>query len=133
MGPYDQHAEPHCPSALVCFVICTRQISGLFCFPWITSVLCNEVLTVTGIGRISSNKKKSMRIWYIYMCVNPVASFTKEVNTRLSKHPLIFNGYLANRKLTSLVNEATAARGFYNVADMVNSAAMDAPVSVTHP
>ena len=67
------------------------------------------------------------------MCVNPVASFTKEVNSRLAKHPLIFNGHLANGKLTSLVNKATAARGFYNVADMVNSAAMDAPVSVTHP
>ena len=30
-----------------------------------------------------------------------VASFAKEVNPRLAKHPLIFNGRLANRGLTS--------------------------------
>ena len=40
---------------------------------------------------------------------NPsVASFTKEVNSRLAKRPLIFNGRLANRGLTSLVKEAAA-------------------------
>ena len=38
-----------------------------------------------------------------------VASFTKEVNLRLAKHPLVFNGRLANRGLTSLVKEATVA------------------------
>ena len=37
----------------------------------------------------------------------PVASFIKEVNRRLAKHPLKTNGQLANRKLTSLVKEAT--------------------------
>ena len=31
----------------------------------------------------------------------------KEVNWRLTKHPLVFNGRLANRRLTSLVKEAT--------------------------
>ena len=36
-----------------------------------------------------------------------VASFTKEVNWRLAKRPLVFNGRLANRQLTSLVKEAT--------------------------
>ena len=36
----------------------------------------------------------------------PVASFTKEGNSRLAKHPLVFNGHLANRGLTSLVKEA---------------------------
>ena len=36
-----------------------------------------------------------------------VASLTKEVNPRLAKRPLIFNGSLANRGLTSLVKEAT--------------------------
>ena len=35
-----------------------------------------------------------------------VASFTKEVNWRLAKRPLVFNGRLANRQLTSLVKEA---------------------------
>ena len=36
-----------------------------------------------------------------------VASFTKEINPRLANRPLIFNGRLANRGLTSLVKEAT--------------------------
>ena len=36
-----------------------------------------------------------------------VASFTKEVNPRLVKRPLVFNGRLANRGLISLVKEAT--------------------------
>ena len=36
-----------------------------------------------------------------------VASFTKEVNQWLVKHPLVFNGHLANRGLTFLVKEAT--------------------------
>ena len=36
-----------------------------------------------------------------------VASFTKEVKPRLAKHPLVFDGRLANRGLTSLVKEAT--------------------------
>ena len=37
----------------------------------------------------------------------PVASFTKEINSRLAKHPLKTNGHLANLELTSLVKEAT--------------------------
>ena len=37
----------------------------------------------------------------------PVASFTQEVNPRLTKRPLVFNGRLANRGLTFLVKEAT--------------------------
>ena len=37
----------------------------------------------------------------------PVASFTKEVNPWLAKRPLVFNGRLANGRLTSLVKEAT--------------------------
>ena len=36
--------------------------------------------------------------------------FTKEVNSRLAKHPLVFNGCLANRGLTSLVKEAVQGR-----------------------
>ena len=36
-----------------------------------------------------------------------VASFTKEVNPRLAKGPLVFNGRLTNRWLTSLDKEAT--------------------------
>ena len=36
--------------------------------------------------------------------------FTKEVNPRLAKRPLIFKGRLGNRGLTSLVKEATGHR-----------------------
>ena len=35
--------------------------------------------------------------------------FTKEVNPRLAKRPLVFNGRLANQGLTSLVKEATGS------------------------
>ena len=42
----------------------------------------------------------------------PVAYLTKEVNSRLVKGPLIFNGSLLNRGLTSLIKEAT---GFQRV------------------
>ena len=37
----------------------------------------------------------------------PVASFTQEVDWHLAKHPLVFNGRLANRQLASIVKEAT--------------------------
>ena len=37
----------------------------------------------------------------------PVASFTKEVNWRLAKRPLVFNGRLANPELSCLVKEAS--------------------------
>ena len=36
-----------------------------------------------------------------------MVSFTKEVNPRLGKRPLVFNGLLTYRRLTSLVKEAT--------------------------
>ena len=46
--------------------------------------------------------------WSQYVsCWWPVASFTKEVNPRLDKRPLKINRRLANRRLTSLVKEAT--------------------------
>ena len=35
-----------------------------------------------------------------------MASFTEEVNSWLAKCPLVFNGRLANHKLTSFVEEA---------------------------
>ena len=37
-----------------------------------------------------------------------VASLTKEVNPRLAKRPLVFNGRLANRELASLVKRLLA-------------------------
>ena len=43
--------------------------------------------------------------------LSPVASFTKEVNPRLAKHPLKTNGRLANLELPSLVKEATVNSG----------------------
>ena len=41
------------------------------------------------------------------IAITSVASFTKEVNSRLAKCPLKTNGHLANHELTSLVKEAT--------------------------
>ena len=49
----------------------------------------------------------------------PVASFTEEVNPRLAKSPLVFNGRLANRGLTSLVKEATGGTGSGNIPENV--------------
>ena len=49
---------------------------------------------------------------------SPVASFTKEVNRRLAKHTLKTNWRLANRRLNSLVKEATAV---WNCACTVKS------------
>ena len=43
----------------------------------------------------------------VVIATTSVASFTKEVNLRFAICPLIFNGRLANRRLTSLVEEAT--------------------------
>ena len=50
----------------------------------------------------------------------PVAYFTKEVNMRLAKCPLVFNGHLASRSLTFLVKGATSV-----IPPMVNT--MDLP------
>ena len=47
---------------------------------------------------------------YPNLSVISVASFTKEVKPRLAKRPLKINGRLANRSLTSLVNEATVSK-----------------------
>ena len=48
---------------------------------------------------------------FILAILSPqVASFTKEVNSGLAKRPLVFNGRLANRGLTSLVKEATGVK-----------------------
>ena len=62
---------------------------------------CNRIAFVTYIPC-------GVAIFFGYMITNiPVASFTKEINPRLAKRPMIFNGRLANRGLTSLVKEAT--------------------------
>ena len=47
---------------------------------------------------------------------NTVASFAKEVNARLTKHPLVFRGCLANRWLIFLVKEATVNSLYHNQA-----------------
>ena len=44
---------------------------------------------------------------YQMLFCTPVAFFTKEVNPWLAKCPLVFNGRLVNRGLTSLIKEAT--------------------------
>ena len=47
------------------------------------------------------------KFWDLPVPSSSVACFTKEVNPRLAKRPLVFNGRLAYRRLTSLVKEAT--------------------------
>ena len=59
--------------------------------------------------------KASLAITYILW---PVASFTKEVNPRLAKCPLVFNGRLANRGLTCLAKEATGVTTVINTSNM---------------
>ena len=54
--------------------------------------------TATVVGRASGAKTL-------------VASFTKEINSRLAKRLLVFNGRLANFRLTSVVKEATGTNG----------------------
>ena len=49
----------------------------------------------------------------IYAGSPPVISVPKEVNSRLAKRPLVSNGRLANRGLTSLVKEATGMSPVY--------------------
>ena len=44
-----------------------------------------------------------------------MASFTKEVNPRLAKRPLVFNVRLTNLGLTSLVKEATMSGGNFGL------------------
>ena len=44
--------------------------------------------------------------WNISVKGTRVVSFTKEINSKLDKGPLVFKGRLANRSLTSLVKEA---------------------------
>ena len=44
---------------------------------------------------------------YLTLLWRSVAYFTKEVTSRLAKRPLVFNGRLANRGLTSLAKEVT--------------------------
>ena len=40
-------------------------------------------------------------------CLTPMATFTKDVNPRVTKRPLKINGRLTNLELLSLVKEAT--------------------------
>ena len=55
------------------------------------------------------NSKLHIRLQDVgYLWLSPVASFTKEGNPQLAKHPLKTSGHLANHGLTSLVKEATA-------------------------
>ena len=91
------------------------------------ATLC--IKSITNFPLTSTRKKGRLRkIWFecvktdVDRCglsgVDPldrdawraVASFTEEVNPRLAKLPLVFNGRLANCGLTSLVKEATGVQ-----------------------
>ena len=54
---------------------------------------------------INSNEcwaDRDLQASVLLSCSQPVASLTKEINQRLAKRPLFFNGRLANRGLTEL-------------------------------
>ena len=98
-------------------------------------------LTITKNEKVASQSAKLSQTWFVrwlwcdmYVakydlwdraitdqyhggCWWPVASFTKEVNLQLAKCPLKTNGRLANRRLTSLVKEAT---GIYLMSCICN-------------
>ena len=58
---------------------------------------------------------KSLELIKSNELISTVAFFTKEVNPRSAKRPLIFNGRLANRGLISLVKEATVYASPYTM------------------
>ena len=86
---YDTHPAPNCKVEYL--RIDPRVGAGGF-----LSTVCILVSCDTGVT-----------LGYHRICTTPVASFTKEVNPRLAKRPLVFNGRLANRGLTSLIKGAT--------------------------
>ena len=63
-------------------------------------------MILTHWGRVTNIRVSKLTIIGSDNSLSPVAPFTKDVNPRLAKRPLVFNGRLANRGLTSLVKEA---------------------------
>ena len=63
---------------------------------------------------------------------SPVAYFTKEVNPRLANCPLVFNGCLANRGLTSLVKEATGVHQRAISQETLEISALDMSLKITN-
>ena len=53
-------------------------------------------------------EQKLINLWTLGKRLPSTASFTKEVNSRLAKCPLVFNGRLTYGGLTSLVKEANS-------------------------
>ena len=75
---------------------------------------------LSGLPSVASSRLSIASIWEkidsVIMALHctwllrfQVVCFTKEVNLQLAKHPLVFNGHLANHRLTSFVKEATAS------------------------
>ena len=81
--------------------------------PFRQNVSTNVILILT-IDELWNNEKykRAGFSWYINTDIrncnlnNTMASFTKEVNPRVAKRLLVFNGHQANRWLTSFVKEA---------------------------
>ena len=89
-----------------------------------------------GYGKISQcitttkhSKAKTVCIFLWIYCTSTVASFTTEVNSRLAKRPLVFNGSLANHGLTSLVKEVSLSKIHYHVMDKCRGTANDEKTS----
>ena len=84
--------------------------------------ISSQIAKTPGSISIRHRSDSSASYWYltvdrrvsaIWVISATVASFTKEVNPRLPKRPLVFNGRLANRGLTYSVKEATVTRCTY--------------------
>ena len=67
---------------------------------WYATVVIKAMYTIMFRNWLTKIASASSVTWA------PLASFTKEVNWRLAKRPLVYNGRLNNRQLTSLVKEA---------------------------
>ena len=88
---------------------------------WEAVYLKNQVDYVNDVGWQSLATNTNERVGFVvYVCrlsslycaqgwyrFGVATSFTKEVNLRITKRPLVFNGRLANYELTSSVEEAS--------------------------
>ena len=89
-----------------------------FCGPWPDCPISLDIRSVKGwflaLEPLDEDMLHTLCWWHGSYGGYPAASFTKEVNRRLAKYPLIFNGHLANRWLTFFVKEATGANHIHS-------------------
>ena len=75
--------------------------------------ICSQMSNWLVLLRLATTKRNVVKQSLCSYTSGPeVASFSKEVNSSLSKRPLVFNGHLAKHGLTSFVKEATCGLTF---------------------